>query len=161
MGISSLLSRVDWRRSATDHLWTATPVVTVWSLNRLCSSRPVADMRGSVVHFCSCVHVISAVTHHGRQCSASISSTVPRTVSSTVPAIASGLLIISNVPKLQASAPSANVQPFQQPRREYQPLKPEDLTNIVPDPDALKLPPGYHWYETMIVLRASINDQDR
>ncbi len=53
------------------------------------------------------------------------------------------------------------MQPFQQPKRAYQPLKPEDLTNIVPDPDALKLPPGYHWYETMIVLRASINDQDR
>uniref|UniRef100_A0A383WJ19 Ribosomal protein S6 n=1 Tax=Tetradesmus obliquus TaxID=3088 RepID=A0A383WJ19_TETOB len=53
------------------------------------------------------------------------------------------------------------VQPFQQPRREYQPLKPEDLSNVVSDPESLKLPAGYHWYETMIVLRASINDQDR
>jgi hypothetical protein len=52
-------------------------------------------------------------------------------------------------------------QPFQQPKREYQPLKPEDLSNFVADPEALKLPAGYHWYETMIVLRASINDQDR
>jgi hypothetical protein len=31
----------------------------------------------------------------------------------------------------------------------------------VADPEALKLPAGYHWYETMIVLRPSINDQDR
>eukprot|EP00878_Enallax_costatus_P001872 GHUV01002030.1.p1 GENE.GHUV01002030.1~~GHUV01002030.1.p1 ORF type:complete len:184 (+),score=65.13 GHUV01002030.1:181-732(+) len=61
----------------------------------------------------------------------------------------------------EAAAPAANVQPFQPPKKEYHPLKPEDLTNIVPDPEALKLPPGYHWYETMIVLRASINDQDR
>lgn len=54
-----------------------------------------------------------------------------------------------------------NIQPFQQPKKEYQPLKPEDLGTFVPDPEMLKLPAGYHWYETMIVLRASLNDQDR
>jgi hypothetical protein len=60
---------------------------------------------------------------------------------------------------LQMAQPA--VQPFQQPKREYQPLKPEDLSNFVADPEVLKLPAGFHWYETMIVLRASINDQDR
>ncbi|KAF8057254.1 rpsF [Scenedesmus sp. PABB004] len=57
-----------------------------------------------------------------------------------------------------AAAPAPAYQPH---RQEYKPLKPEDLSNFVPDPEMLKLPPGYHWYETMIVLRASINDQDR
>lgn len=69
-------------------------------------------------------------------------------------------VLLSEHVDMQAAAP-ADVQPFQQPKREYQPIKPEDLTNIVPDAEAMKLPPGYHWYETMIILRATINDQDR
>jgi hypothetical protein len=29
------------------------------------------------------------------------------------------------------------------------------------DPEQYKLPQGYHWYETMIVLRAMMDDQGR
>eukprot|EP00879_Flechtneria_rotunda_P001946 GHRR01002120.1.p1 GENE.GHRR01002120.1~~GHRR01002120.1.p1 ORF type:complete len:182 (+),score=53.01 GHRR01002120.1:73-618(+) len=51
--------------------------------------------------------------------------------------------------------------PVAQQRNEYKPLTPEDLGTFVPDSEILKLPPGYHWYETMIVLRATIADQER
>lgn len=60
-------------------------------------------------------------------------------------------------PPAQVASPAA----FTGGRKEFKPITPEDLSNYVPDPEALKVPAGYHWYETMIVLRASINDQDR
>jgi small subunit ribosomal protein S6 len=49
----------------------------------------------------------------------------------------------------------------QQTRKEWKPLTPEDLTTHPVDPEQYKLPAGYHWYETMIVLRAMMEDQGR
>ena len=49
-------------------------------------------------------------------------------------------------------------------QREWKPLTPADLVN---HPDSVqqfsdyKLPAGYHWYETMIVLRAMMSDDAR
>eukprot|EP00877_Chromochloris_zofingiensis_P000294 jgi/Chrzof1/10265/Cz04g34230.t1 len=36
-----------------------------------------------------------------------------------------------------------------------------DLSNVEQDPNMLKLPFGYHWYETMLVLRATLSDEER
>jgi ribosomal protein S6 len=60
----------------------------------------------------------------------------------------------------EVAAPAGDFQ-IPSSKNEYKPITPEDLSNYVPDPDMMKLPPGYHWYETMMVLRSSINDQDR
>jgi hypothetical protein len=49
----------------------------------------------------------------------------------------------------------------QQTRKEWKPLTPEDLVNNPVDPQQYKLPAGFHWYETMIVLRAMMDDQGR
>lgn len=52
-------------------------------------------------------------------------------------------------------------EPLQAPRKEYKPLTPADLVDHPVDPEQYKLPAGYHWYETMIVLRAMMDDQGR
>jgi len=59
------------------------------------------------------------------------------------------------------AAPVAEPLTPQQARKEYKPLTPEDLAQYPIDPEQLKLPAGYHWYETMIVLRAMMDDQGR
>lgn len=38
---------------------------------------------------------------------------------------------------------------------------PNELSNIEQDPDLLKLPQGVHWYETMLVLKATLTDDER
>jgi hypothetical protein len=62
-----------------------------------------------------------------------------------------------------AAADTMTVEPLtpQQTRKEWKPLTPEDLTTHPVDPEQYKLPAGYHWYETMIVLRAMMEDQGR
>jgi len=63
-----------------------------------------------------------------------------------------------------ADAGVADPLPPRAAQREYKPLTAEDL---VDRPDSLqkiadyKLPQGYHWYETMIVLRAMMDDKGR
>jgi hypothetical protein len=59
------------------------------------------------------------------------------------------------------AAPVAEPLTPQQARKEYKPLTPEDLAQYPIDPEQLKLPAGFHWYETMIVLRAMMDDQGR
>lgn len=59
------------------------------------------------------------------------------------------------------AAPAAEPLTPQQARKEYKPLTPEDLAQHPIDPEQYKLPAGYHWYETMIVLRAMMDDQGR
>eukprot|EP00882_Tetradesmus_deserticola_P005029 GHRQ01005299.1.p1 GENE.GHRQ01005299.1~~GHRQ01005299.1.p1 ORF type:complete len:182 (+),score=82.09 GHRQ01005299.1:115-660(+) len=93
---------------------------------------------------------------------------VPSVVSSSRNVVAAFQPAASRPPQKRAvvarvaETAEPQVQPFQQPKREYQPLTPEDLSSpVAADPEVMKLPAGYHWYETMIVLRASINDQDR
>lgn len=49
----------------------------------------------------------------------------------------------------------------QQTQKEWKPLTAEDLTTNPINPEQYKLPHGYHWYETMIVLRAMMDDQGR
>jgi len=80
---------------------------------------------------------------------------------------------LSPLPLLQpstfAQAPAADAAvadplPPRAAQKEYKPLTPEDL---VDRPEYLqkiadyKLPQGYHWYETMIVLRAMMDDKGR
>lgn len=38
---------------------------------------------------------------------------------------------------------------------------PRELSSVEQDPEALKLPAGYHWYETMLVLRGTLGDEER
>lgn len=38
---------------------------------------------------------------------------------------------------------------------------PVEFSNVEQDPTLLKLPHGYHWYETMIVLRPTLMDEER
>eukprot|EP00775_Hariotina_reticulata_P001059 gene1059-1394_t len=65
--------------------------------------------------------------------------------------------VVARVAEVAAPAGEFEIPPA---KNEYKPLTPEDLSNYVPDAEMMKLPPGYHWYETMMVLRSSINDQD-
>jgi hypothetical protein len=46
-------------------------------------------------------------------------------------------------------------------RAPWKPLTPEDLCSNPIPAEALKLKPGYHWYETMIVLRPTVSDLER
>lgn len=41
------------------------------------------------------------------------------------------------------------------------PADEDALSNVPMDPELLKLPKGFHWYETMLVLRASLPDDQR
>ena len=36
-----------------------------------------------------------------------------------------------------------------------------ELSNMEQDPSLFELPAGYHWYETMMVLRPTLNDEER
>lgn len=47
---------------------------------------------------------------------------------------------------------------FDYKTRQYDP---KDLSLSEQDPEMLNLPKGYHWYETMLVLRATLGDEDR
>ena len=37
----------------------------------------------------------------------------------------------------------------------------EELSSVAQDPEILNLPHGYHWYETMLVLTPTLNDEER
>lgn len=58
-------------------------------------------------------------------------------------------------------APIAEPLTPQQTQKEWKPLTAEDLASNPIDQEQYKLPHGYHWYETMIVLRAMMDDQGR
>lgn len=62
---------------------------------------------------------------------------------------------------LSPQADAAEPLPPQQARKEYKPLTTEDLVDRPIDMEQFKLPHGYHWYETMIVLRAMLDDLGR
>ncbi|KIZ05355.1 plastid ribosomal protein S6 [Monoraphidium neglectum] len=47
---------------------------------------------------------------------------------------------------------------FDYKTRQYDP---KELSISEQDPELLNLPKGYHWYETMLVLRATLGDEDR
>jgi hypothetical protein len=36
-----------------------------------------------------------------------------------------------------------------------------ELVTVEQRPEKLKLPSGYHWYETMLVLQPLLSDEDR
>lgn len=46
---------------------------------------------------------------------------------------------------------------FDYKHRQYDP---KELSQIEQDPEMLNLPKGYHWYETMLVLRA-LGDEEK
>jgi hypothetical protein len=41
------------------------------------------------------------------------------------------------------------------------PATPEELVSVEQDPELLNLPQGHHWYETMLVLTPTLNDEER
>ncbi|KAG1677076.1 hypothetical protein FOA52_001246 [Chlamydomonas sp. UWO 241] len=41
------------------------------------------------------------------------------------------------------------------------PVEPVKLSSLESDSDAFKLPAGYHWYETMMILNSTLNDEER
>jgi hypothetical protein len=47
---------------------------------------------------------------------------------------------------------------FDYKTRQYDP---KELSSIEQDPELLNLPKGYHWYETMLVLKGTLGDEER
>lgn len=100
------------------------------------------------------------LTHPGQQSSLSVCRpTLPSPHRSCVSAPCSAQTFAQ--PMDVANTMVAEPLTPQQARKEWKPLTPEDLVSVTVDPEQYKLPAGYHWYETMIVLRAMMDDQGR
>jgi hypothetical protein len=58
-----------------------------------------------------------------------------------------------------ARAAAVEAEPeFDYKTRQYDP---KELSSVEQDPEMLKLPAGYHWYETMLVLKGTLGDEER
>jgi hypothetical protein len=55
---------------------------------------------------------------------------------------------------LQVAAPAGDFQ-IPSSKNEYKPITPEDLSNYVPDPDMMKLPPGVNHLQQLHVSASS------
>jgi hypothetical protein len=139
----------------------------VWDLKQQLAS--AASSTDSTVSCSRYMHQVVTLHHHTRintrKTSSSLAASLlthhrqaPHTIPPFLP---SCLVMFCQTFAPVETAPVAEPLTPQQARKEYKPLTPEDLAQHPIDPEQYKLPAGYHWYETMIVLRAMMDDQGR